>query len=82
MTYLIAGIKWKMVTFVKSKTDHFAAREKLRRTWASVRILNNAEFRTIFVLGQTSANGIENLLGVEQSRYGDILQYDGPDDYK
>ena len=71
-----------MVTFVKSKIDHFQRREFQRRTWGSIGYLNGAKFETVFVMGKTKNKSIISLLDKENARFGDLLQFDGPDDYR
>jgi len=70
-----------MVSFIKSAAGNFWRRELLRRTWGSVTYVERGRFITVFVVGHTE--GITaRILEEERQRYGDILQYDGPDDYR
>ena len=69
------------MTFVKSKIDYFKRREFLRRSWGSVNYLNGAKFESVYLMGYSGNKYAKALLDEEQSRYDDLLQYDGPDDY-
>ena len=70
-----------MVVFVKSKIDFYKRREFLRRTWGAVNYLNGTKFELVFLMGKTNNKHAKALLDEEEARYGDLLQYDGPDDY-
>ncbi|XP_078493792.1 not3 protein [Ciona intestinalis] len=72
---------WTLVTFIKSKADNFKRRELMRRTWPSINYLNGGRFETVYLMGKTYDPVTTALLDEEQDRYGDILQFDGPDDY-
>ncbi|XP_076823296.1 beta-1,3-galactosyltransferase 5-like [Clavelina lepadiformis] len=74
-------INWTMVTFIKSKADYIRRREFLRKTWTSLSYVNGARFETVFLIGKTQDPYVTALLDEEEERYGDILQFDGPDDY-
>lgn len=71
-----------MVTFIKSKIEYFHRRKLLRETWGSVAYLDGARFENVFVVGKTDDKSLISLLDEEEKQYGDILQYDGPDDYR
>nr|CAB3224819.1 Not3 protein [Phallusia mammillata] len=75
------SVNFTLVTFIKSKANYFQRRELLRRTWNAVSYMNGGRFEAVFLMGKTSHPATLNLLDVEEERYGDILQYDGPDDY-
>jgi len=80
--WLFTAVNWKLVTFIKSKTNYFKRRELLRRTWNSVSYINGARLEAIYLMGQATDAATKALLDEEEERYGDILQYDGPDDYE
>nr|CAB3224838.1 beta-1,3-galactosyltransferase 5-like [Phallusia mammillata] len=73
---------WTMVIFVKTTVGNFQRRGILRRTWGSVGSVGPARFHVVFVVGKIENTGRNNILVEEQERFGDILQFDGPDDYK
>jgi len=70
-----------MVSFIKSAAGNSWRRELLRRTWGSVMYVERGRFITVFVVGHAKGIGAR-ILEEEHQRYGDILQYDGPDDYR
>ncbi|XP_078486269.1 beta-1,3-galactosyltransferase 5-like [Ciona intestinalis] len=72
---------WQMVTFVKSTATRHKERELIRRTWASVSSVSGNRFETVFVIGETPSETANALIKEESERYGDILHYNGPDDY-
>uniref|UniRef100_H2YYE7 Hexosyltransferase n=2 Tax=Ciona savignyi TaxID=51511 RepID=H2YYE7_CIOSA len=72
---------WTLVTFIKSKVDNFKRRELMRKTWPSINFLNGARFETVFLLGKTEDKVTIALLDEEHERYGDLLQFSGPDEY-
>ena len=71
-----------MVTFIKSAAANLRRRELLRRTWTSVCSMNGWSLRAVYVIGRTWHAATNRLLEEEQRRYGDLLQYDGPDNYR
>lgn len=77
-----AGVTWHHVVFVKSTAGNYHRRELLRRTWAVLGYVGGARFDTVFLIGRTNEAGIQVLMDEEHQRYGDILQYNGPDEYR
>nr|CAB3262597.1 uncharacterized protein LOC100180747 [Phallusia mammillata] len=77
-----SNVSWCMVNFVKSKASHQEHRNDIRRTWAHKLYLNGSRMETVFIVGMSRNVTTEMLLRQEHEMYGDILQYDGPDDYK
>ena len=71
-----------MVQFVKSSAHSFYRREMLRRSWGSLRFVEGVRFETLFIVGWSNSSRTKRKLIEENEKYGDILQYDGPDDYK
>ena len=67
--------------FVKSSTRNFVLRELIRRTWASVATVADAQFQTVFVLGKNDLQK-QVLIDEEQDRYHDILQIDIEDVFR
>jgi len=70
-----------MVIFVKSTTRNFALRELIRRTWASMITVADAQLQTIFVLGRSDTHQ-QALINEEHGRYHDILQVDLADVFR
>ena len=71
-----------MVTFIKSKIDYYKRREFIRRTWGAINYLNGAKFENVFIIGKSKDPYVKMLLDEEEARYGDLLQFDGPDSYQ
>ena len=69
-----------MFTFVKSTAENWKRRETIRRTWGSVKLIDEAQFTTIFVIGKTTKTR-QALLDEESNRYGDVFQINSSDDY-
>jgi len=78
----LKGAQWTMVQFVKSSAHSFYRREMLRRSWGSLRFVEGVRFETLFIVGWSNSSRTKRKLIEENEKYGDILQYDGPDDYK
>ena len=76
----VLDIKWKMFTFVKSAANYWKRREMIRRTWGSVKFIDEAQFTTIFVIGK-SQETTQALVDEESDRFGDIIQINSSDDY-
>nr|XP_026694081.1 beta-1,3-galactosyltransferase 5-like isoform X2 [Ciona intestinalis] len=72
---------WRMVTFVKSTATRHKERELIRRTWASISLVSGTRFETIFVIGEAPSETAKALIKEESERYGDILHFNGPDNY-
>ncbi|XP_078483112.1 beta-1,3-galactosyltransferase 5-like [Ciona intestinalis] len=53
----------------------------IRSTWASVSYIEGCVFKTTFVMGNP-LNDTKAAVKQEMSVHSDILQYDGPDDYR
>jgi len=71
-----------IAVFVKSKANYFKRRETIRSTWGRFFFVKSVRIERIFVLGQTENEADQRLIIHENKTRGDILQYDGPDDYK
>ena len=54
----------------------------LRRSWGSLRLAQDIRFETVFVIGNSNSSVTAAKLIEENEKYGDILQFDGPDNYK
>uniref|UniRef100_H2XVC8 Hexosyltransferase n=1 Tax=Ciona intestinalis TaxID=7719 RepID=H2XVC8_CIOIN len=67
--------------FVKSLYLGIHKRNMIRSTWASVRYIEGCAFMTIFVMGNP-LNDTKAAVKQEMLVHSDILQYDGPDDYR
>lgn len=70
-----------MVIFVKTAVGNFQRRSLLRRTWGSITMVGGGRFHYVFIVGVIQNDGRNALLEEEYERFGDILQFDGPDDY-
>lgn len=70
------------MSFVKSSAHSFYRREMLRRSWGSLRLAQDIRFETVFVIGNSNSSVTAAKLIEENQKYGDILQFDGPDNYK
>jgi len=70
--------KKTMIIFIKSSAINLDRRERIRRTWGSIRETQWWKYEFVFVVG----NSNYSLVALESSKYKDILMYDGPDDYK
>ena len=68
--------------FVKSATFNFKKRAKVRETWGSHKQVRQAAISVVFVTGTSNNASINKQIIDEHYVYGDILQYDGPDDYR
>uniref|UniRef100_H2ZCC6 Hexosyltransferase n=1 Tax=Ciona savignyi TaxID=51511 RepID=H2ZCC6_CIOSA len=73
---------WTLVSFIKTKANSSHFRDILRRSWAATTYVDGGRFFYIFVVGKSGNASVEVDLAREQERYGDILQFNGPDDYK
>ena len=71
-----------MTVFVKSAAFNLEKRNRIRQSWGSVYQVNGATISTLFVVGKSNNDKFNNLVRIEHQKYGDILQYDGADDYK
>ena len=71
-----------MVTFIKSAADNRKRRILIRKTWASVRYTKSARLLYAFVIGRPDSNETFSLVKRESEIFGDILMYDGPNDYR
>ncbi|KAF0038185.1 hypothetical protein F2P81_008669 [Scophthalmus maximus] len=74
-----------LLLVIKSSPGNYENREVLRKTWAKERLHNGALIRRLFITG-TEQTGFEKarqnqLLQLEQSEYGDILQWDFTDSF-
>nr|XP_002121312.1 N-acetyllactosaminide beta-1,3-N-acetylglucosaminyltransferase 2 [Ciona intestinalis] len=76
------NVTWTMVSFIKSKANSSNYRDILRRSWAATTYVDGGRFFYIFVVGKSENKSVEHDLVKEHERYGDILQYNGPDDYR
>ena len=68
--------------FVKSAAKFFERRKKIRESWGAIAQVVQAAFSIVFVIGKAEDETLTKNLMKEHHRYGDILQYDGPDDYR
>ncbi|CAK8694327.1 unnamed protein product [Clavelina lepadiformis] len=74
--------KFGIVIFVKSKTTNFDRRVAIRSTWGQIYFLNQIRIEKVFVLGQVDDPAAQENLQKEVETFGDILQFEGPDDYR
>uniref|UniRef100_H2YSG9 Hexosyltransferase n=1 Tax=Ciona savignyi TaxID=51511 RepID=H2YSG9_CIOSA len=81
-SYSIKNVSWNMVIMVKSSANSFIRRDVLRRSWASLFYVEGGNVSVVFVVGKSVARKTERRLVEEQAKYGDILQFNGPDDYR
>nr|XP_002126670.1 beta-1,3-galactosyltransferase 5-like [Ciona intestinalis] len=78
----VGNVTWSMVIFVKSSANSFIRREILRRSWASLFRVEEGNITVVFVVGLSGARFTERRLTKESKEHGDILQFNGPDDYR
>ena len=71
-----------MTIFVKSAAGNFEKRATVRESWGANKQVYHAAITTIFVIGKSENNSYNDRVRYEHKKYGDILQYDGPDDYR
>ena len=67
---------------MKSKTTNFDRRVAIRSTWGQIYFLNQIRIEKVFVLGQVDDPAAQENLQKEVETFGDILQFEGPDDYR
>jgi len=67
---------------VKSKSSNHDRRSAIRDTWGKVYFLNQIRIEKVFVVGQADDPTVQEAIQAESDIYGDILQFEGPDDYK
>nr|XP_026694741.1 uncharacterized protein LOC113475163 [Ciona intestinalis] len=71
----------RVFIFVKSSYSGVHKRNMIRNTWASVSYIEGCAFMTTFVMGNP-LNDTKAAVKQEMLVHSDILQYDGPDDYR
>ncbi|XP_061119501.1 acetylgalactosaminyl-O-glycosyl-glycoprotein beta-1,3-N-acetylglucosaminyltransferase-like [Conger conger] len=73
-----AGIFLLLV--IKTTPSSYDRREVVRQTWGAERRINNANIRRVFLTGREAEGELrgrsDELLRMENRRYGDILQWD------
>ena len=67
-----------MFTFIKTSAGNVNLRQAIRRTWASIHFLQEAQFYSIFVVGKTN----ETNLTTEHEQHGDLLHVNVSDIYR
>ncbi|XP_037079657.1 beta-1,3-galactosyltransferase 5-like [Pollicipes pollicipes] len=80
-----AGVRPYLAAFVHSAPTHGLHRAVVRRTWGSVRDVDGAAVRVVFVVGRATGAGAEALqadLDAEARRHGDLVQADFVDTYR
>ena len=71
-----------IVVIVHTSPDHKERRFSIRNTWANDAFYHHlGNVRTVFLLGKTKDQKVQNQIQDEYKRYGDILQGDFIDDY-
>ena len=68
--------KWKMISVVKSRIANKDNRCAIRDSWASVRLIDNVELETIFLVARAKTLKQQKALKLENDEFGDILQVD------
>ncbi|CAH8830981.1 unnamed protein product [Trichobilharzia szidati] len=78
----------ELVVFVKSALMHFESRNSIRKSWGNPNCFLHfgVRTRTLFVLGRSEFTGweysdIQGLVNEENSKYGDIVQFDFVESY-
>ena len=71
-----------MTIFVKSAAGNFERRSVIRNSWGAVKQIYHAAISTVFVIGKSQNESHNRNIKTEHKKYGDILQYNGPDDYR
>jgi len=79
---LLLAMRWTMTIFVKSAAANFEKRAAVRRSWGTNKQIYHAAITTVFVIGKSKNATYNDRVKYEHKVYGDILQYDGPDDYR
>ena len=69
-----------IMTYVHSAPGNYKKREIIRQTWANTAIF--ADLRIVFVMGATKSPKVNDLLKLEQSIYGDLVQENFEDSYR
>lgn len=71
-----------IIVIVHTSPDHKERRLSIRNTWANDAFYHHlGNVRTVFLLGKSKDQNIQNQIKEEFKRYGDLLQGDFIDDY-
>ena len=68
-----------MALVVKSTLSNFDRRAAIRKTWGSVKILDDVMFQVVFVVGKTDDIKTMKKIDDEHEKHGDLLQYNYKD---
>lgn len=71
-----------MVVFIKSTASNFYRRFLIRRTWGKWNYVEGGLLKVLFVVGKPDTQRIADLLQEESRRNGDVLNFNGPDNYR
>lgn len=71
-----------LIILIHSAPTHFVHRLFIRETWGNYTIINDVNFRRVFLFGRVSSQQLQKKLEHEQMLYGDILQSDFVDCYR
>nr|XP_002120701.1 uncharacterized protein LOC100181857 [Ciona intestinalis] len=74
--------EWSFVIMVKSRASNFDRRAAIRATWGRLYFLNGVRIASVFVIGAVLDPVLQENIQFENDEHGDILQFEGPDDYK
>lgn len=69
-----------IMTYVHSAPANYKKREIIRQTWANTALFT--DLRIVFVMGATKSRKVNDLLKLEQSIYGDLIQENFEDSYR
>lgn len=71
----------RLVYLVKSALHNTKRRLAIRNSWGFERRFSDVEVRTVFLLGNSDSDILQQLIDEESSKYGDIVQGDFLDTY-